>query len=197
MNITKRDLADISLVCIAFHFVPYLFNYTVYALYTLYDFLRPEAESPPGTQTITTGFDRGSSVVISTGQLCVMAVFFWFLLFKREMVLNRLFPNSEEKTLALSDQTVERLTDYSFWIVICGLFTGIHAGVELISSLFRVIGRNNFMSFFEFVWINWGQHIMSVVLSILIIWKANGIAKFIRRIGNKGVADSNPEEAGD
>ncbi len=43
MNITKRDIADISLVGIAFHFVPYLFGYAIQAIYAMCEFLRPES----------------------------------------------------------------------------------------------------------------------------------------------------------
>ncbi len=187
MNITKRDIADISLVWIAFHFVPYLFNYAIYAIYSIYEFLRPEAETP-GSQMFTGGFGNGSSVFISVGQFFVMAAFFWLLLFKREIILNRLFPNSNEKTLALSDHSVTRLTDYSFWITICGLFIGIHSGIKLISGLFRVISTNNkSVSYFEFIWPHCGPHMVSVVLSVLLIWKANDIAKLLTHIGKNEV----------
>ena len=180
MKITKRDIADISLVCIALHFVPYLFRYAIYAIYAICEFLRPEAEVP-GYQTFTSGLGKGSSVFIGMGQFCVMAAFFWFLLFKRHIVLNRLFPGSDEKTLELPDHSVTQLTDYSFWITIFGLFTGIHSGIKLVSGLLKWVNTNQAIGmYFQNIWKHHGTDILSVIVSVLVIWKANRIADMLR-----------------
>ncbi len=191
MNITKRDIADISLVWIAFYFLPYLFNYAIHAIYAICEFLRPEAEVP-GSPIAISGFSKGPSVFIGVGQFSVMAAFLWFLLFKRKMVLDRLFPRSDEKTLELPGHSVARLTDYSFWITIFGLFTGIHSGIQLISNFFRVISTsNNSMSYFQYFWSYCGLHVVSVILSVLVIWKANEIANFLSRLNKPMNAGSN------
>ncbi len=185
MNITKRDIADISLVWIALRFVPWLLNHAVYAIYAVCEFLRPTAEAPgpQGFSQVTIGvFDNGLSVFKTVGQFCILAAFFWFLLFKRDKVLNWLFPNSDQKTLALSDDSVLRLTEYSFWITLFGLFTGIQAGVNLISNLTRAFGpHNNSTGDFAFFWSLCGLHILSVILAALILWKAETIAAFLKR----------------
>ena len=180
MKVTKRDIADISLVWIAFSFVPYLFNYAIYALVHL---CLPD---PPDTLFMTAANSKWFQFFASVGQFCVMAAFFWFLLFKRNLVLNRLFPGSEDKALELSGDSTEKLTDYSFWITIFGLFTGIHSGIQLISNFFRVLSTsNNSMGYFQYVWSYCGLHIISVILSVLVIWKANEIASFLSRLSDK------------
>jgi hypothetical protein len=197
MNITKRDIADISLVWIALHFVPWLLNHAVYAIYAVCEFLRPTAEAPgpQGFSQVNIGvFSNGLSVFNIVGQFCVLAAFFWFLLFKREYILDRLFPNSDEKTLALSPDSAMRLTEYSFWITLFGLFTGIHAGINLISNLTRVLGgHNNSMGHFAWFWSLCGLHIVSVILSALVLWKAEKIADFFDRSDKPSPASGRSE----
>jgi hypothetical protein len=181
MNITKRDIADISLVVIALHFVSYLFHLAIYAIYAICEFLRPEAEGVPG-YSVTTMFGKGSSVFVSVGQFCVMAAFFWLLLFKRHIVLDRLFPGSDEKTLELPDHSVTQLTDYSFWITLFGLFTGIHAGIKLLSGLLRWVNTSQAIGvYFQNIWKYHGTDILSVIVSVVVIWKAKRIADMLRR----------------
>jgi len=182
MTITKRDISDISLVWIAFRFIPYLFNYVVQAVLEV---LRPDPYVGL-PMAVDSGYSKVYFVLIPVGELFVMAAFFWFLLFKRNLVLNRLFPGSEDKALELSGDSTEKLTDYSFWITIFGLFTGIHSGIQLISNFFRVLSTsNNSMGYFQYVWSYCGLHIISVILSVLVIWKANEIASFLSRLSDK------------
>ena len=183
MNIIKRDIAVISLVGIALHYVPYLFSYAMHAIYAICQFLRPEAEGVPSYQgfTVTTVFPRGPSVFIGVGEFCVMAAFFWFLLFKRHIVLNRLFPDSDEKTLELSDHSVTQLTDYSFWVTLFGLFTGIQSGIKLVSGLLRWVTTSQKMGmYFQNILKYHGADILSVIVSVLVIWKANRIAEMLK-----------------
>ena len=178
MNITKRDIADVSLVGIAFHFVPYLFGYAIYAIYDLCVFLRPAREIP-GYQNVTTGLGKG--MFIGVGQFCVMAAIFWFLLFKRHVVLNRLFPSSDEKTLELPDHSVTQLTDYSFWVTLFGLFTGIQSGIKLVSGLLRWVNTSQGIGvYFQSIWKYHGTDILSVIVAVLVIWKANRISEMLR-----------------
>ncbi len=182
MNITKRDIADISLVWIAFRFIPYLSNYAVEAVVEV---LRPDpyAGIPMAAGP---GYSKVYYVLIAVGRFCVMAAFFWFLLFKRSIVLDRLFPRSDEKTLELPDHSAARLTDYSFWIIIFGLFAGIHSGILLISNFFSALtSSKGSMGYFQFVWTYGGQYIISVIISVLVIWKANEIASFLRHFSDK------------
>ncbi len=191
MNITKRDIADISLVCIALHFVSYLFHSAIYAIYAICEFLRPEAEGIPGYQRFTM-FGKGSSVFVSVGQFCVMAAFFWLLLFKRHIVLNRLFPDSDEKTLELSDHSVTQLTDYSFWVTLFGLFTGIHSGIKLVPGLVRRVNTSQGICvYFQTIWKYHGTDILSVIVAVLVIWKANRIADMLRRTKHTIITQEN------
>jgi len=180
MNITKRDIADISLVGIAFHFVPYLFGYALHAVYVICESLRPEAEVP-GYQ-VSRLIGKGRAVFIVGGEFCVMAAFFWFLLFKRHIVLNRLFPGSDEKTLELPDHSVTQLTDYSFWVTLFGLFTGIHSGIKLASGLLTCVKTSDAIGvYFQNIGKYHGADILSVIISVLVIWKAKRIADMLRR----------------
>jgi len=175
MKITKRDIADISLVWIAFSFVPYLFNY---ANTTLFYLFQPESSNIIFS---TPAISKWVQFFASFCQLGIMAAFLWFLLFKRNLILNFLFPNSEDKTLELSADSTEKLTDYSFWIKIFGLYLGLHSGIQLISNLFRVFGTNRAgEGYFTFIWSRCGAYIISFVLSVVVIWKAREIAKFLK-----------------
>lgn len=176
MKVTKRDIADISLVWIAFHFVPYLFNY---AIYTLVYLCQP---NPPDTLFITTSSSKWFQVFVSFGQFCVIAAFFWFLLFKRNIVLNLLFPGSEDKTLELSGDSTEKLTDYSFWITIFGLFTAIYSGIKCLSGIPKCIETDKGIgAFFINVWRYESVNILAFVLAIVVIWKAESIASMLNR----------------
>ena len=87
-----------------------------------------------------------------------------------------------------------RLTEYSFWITLFGLFTGIHAGINLISNLTRALGvHNNSMGHFAYFWSLCGLHIVSVILSALVLWKAEKIAEFFDRSDKYGSASGRNE----
>ena len=174
MKVTKRDIADISMVWIAFHFIPYLFNYAIYAL--VYLFL-PE---PSNALFRTAAQTKWFSFFAYIGQFGIMAAFFWFLLFKRNLVLNRLFPGSEYKTLELSGDSTEKLTDYSFWIIIFGLFTAIGSGIKCLSGIPRCIDKSIGV-FFQNVWHNESVDILALVLAVLVIWKAKSISSMLNR----------------
>jgi len=110
-----------------------------------------------------------------------MAAFFWFLLFKRHIVLNRLFPGSDEKTLELPDHSVTQLTDYSFWVTLFGLFTGIQSGIKLVSGLLRWVNTSQAIGmYFQNILKYHGADILAVIVSVLVIWKANKIADMLR-----------------
>lgn len=186
MKVTKRDIADISLVWIAFHFIPYLFNYAIHALFSLF---KP---APPASVFTYPIENKWFQLSISLGQFCVMAAFFWFLLFKRHIILNRLFPDSETKTLDLHDDSAVKLTDYSFWITIFGLFTAIQSGIKFISGTLRCIDTDKRIGvFFQNMWKYNSMHILAVVLAVAVIWKANSIATMLNHTKTQNVTDSN------
>ena len=171
MKVTKRDIADISLVWIALSFIPYLFNYAISTLVSLclYEPSNTLFSTPASMFQLFVGF----------GQLCIMFAFFWILLFKRNLILNLLFPGSEDKALELSG-------DYSFWIKIFGLYIGLHSGIQLISNLFRLAGiSRGGQSYFTFIWSHCGTYIITFIFSVLVIWKAQVIAKYLKCLDSK------------
>ena len=177
MNMTKRDIADISLVWIAFHFVPYLFNYAIYTLVYLF-------QPDPSDGIFMTGAANSKwfQFFNSFGVFCIMAAFFWFLLFKRNLILNRLFPGSEDKALELSGDSTEKLTDYSFWITIFGLFTAIHSGIKFLAGIPGSAINRGIVVFFQKVWQNESMNIIAFALAVIVIWKAQKIAKLLKRL---------------
>ena len=186
MKVTKRDIADISLVWIAFHFIPYLFNYAIYALVYLF---QPES---PNSIFSTTASGKWFQSFVGVGQFGVTAAFFWFLLFKRNLVLNLLFPGSEDKALELSGDSTEKLTDYSFWITIFGLFTTINSGIKCISGIPRCLDTNKGIeAFFQNLWQYESQDIFALALGITVIWKAKSIASILNRINTIDNAKTN------
>jgi hypothetical protein len=174
MKVTKRDIADISLVWLAFRFIPYLFNYVVSVLVS-FSLLEP-------SNTLFTTEASRFQFIAAIGEFGVMAAFFWFLLFKRNLILNRLFPDSEDKALELSGDSAEKLTDYSFWITIFGLFTAIGSGIKCISGIPRCLETNKGVdAFFQKVWQYESPNIFAFALAVVVIWKAKSIASMLNR----------------
>ncbi len=174
MKVTKRDIADISLVWLAFRFIPYLFNYAISVIVSL-SLLKP-------SNTLFTTEASRYQFIAAISQFCIMAAFFWFLLFKRDIVLNRLFPGSEDKALELSGDSTEKLTDYSFWITIFGLFTAIGSGIKCISGIPRCIDPNMGIDvFFQNLWHYQSENIFALALAVFVIWKAKSIASMLNR----------------
>ncbi len=172
MKVTKRDIADVSLVWLAFHFIPYVFNYAVYAIVYLF-------QSRQANTFATEANSFWFQFLVGVGQFGVMAAFFWFLLFKRNLILNLLFPGSEDKTLELPGDSTEKLTDYSFWITIFGLFTAVNSGIKCLSGIPRCMDRN-IGEFFQKVWNNESVNILALALAVVVIWKAKSIASMIK-----------------
>ena len=189
MKVTKRDIADISLVWIAFNFIPYLFNYAIYALFFLFFLFKP---SPSASVFTSPAENKWFQLSSSLGQFCIMAAFFWFLLFKRHIILNRLFPDSETKTLDLHDDSAVKLTDYSFWITIFCLFTAIQSGIKFISGTLRCIDTDKSIGeFFQNMWKYNSMHILAVVLAVVVIWKANSFSSMLCRKNKRNARISN------
>ena len=184
MKVTKRDIADVSLVWIAFHFIPYLFNYAIYALVYLWQPDRPDS------LFTTAANSKWFQFFSYFGQFCVMAIFFWFLLFKRNLILNLLFPGSEDKALELSGDSAEKLTDYSFWITLFGLFTAIHSGIKFLSEIPRCIDKSIGV-FFQNIWQNESVDIIAFVLAVVVILKAKNIASMLNRTKTIDVVKTN------
>lgn len=184
MKVTKRDIADISLVWIAFRFIPYLFNYAIAAIVHLC--------LPDRTNALfmTAAQSKWFQFLGSVGQFCIMAAFFWFLLFKRNLVLNLLFPGSEDKALELSGDSTEKLTDYSFWIIIFGLFTAIGSGIKCLSGIPRCMDKSIGV-FFQNVWQYESVNILAFALAVVVIWKAKSIASMLNRTKTIDVAKTN------
>jgi hypothetical protein len=184
MKVTKRDIADISLVWIAFHFIPYLFNYAIYVLVYL------SQPDPPNTLFTAAANSKWFQFYASVGQFGIMAAFFWFLLFKRNLILDLLFPGSEDKALEIAGDSTEKLTDYSFWITIFGLFTAIYSGIKFLSGIPRCID-NSIDVFFQNVWHNESVDILALGLAAVVIWKAKSIATMLNHTKTIDAAKSN------
>jgi hypothetical protein len=179
MNMTKRDVADISLVWITLYIVPYLFQYAIYTIYEICEFLRTQTED---SNVTTYGPNQGLSMFVSIGQFGLMAALFCLILFKRRLLLDLMFPGSEKKTLVLPDDSAIRLTDYSFWTRLFGLFIGMRSGIKLLSELLRLISPSSVKGdYFVYLLSHQGVHIVSVFLSVLVIWKAERISDLLSR----------------
>jgi len=119
---------------------------------------------------------------VSIGQFGLMTALFCLILFKRNLLLDLLFPGSDKKTLALPDDSAIRLTDYSFWARLFGLFIGMRSGIKLVSELLRLISPSSIKgNYFVYLLSHQGVHTVSVVLSVLIIWKADKISDLLSR----------------
>ena len=174
-NITKRDIADISLVWISLCLVPYLFNFVAVAIYEI-----ASADNIYGEGSIKVLY-----VLVSFLRIALTFAILWFTVYKRSFLLDILFPDAQEKNFELSKDSAVTLTDYSFWIKIFGLYIGLRSGIQLISNLFRVFGiKPSGQSYFTFVWSYCGTYIITFILSVFVIWKAREIAKYLKRLDN-------------
>ena len=88
--------------------------------------------------------------------------------------------------------STEKLTDYSFWITIFGLFTAIYSGIKSLSGIPRCIETDKSIGvFFINVWHNESVNILAFALAVVVIWKAKSIASMLNRTKTIDVVKTN------
>jgi hypothetical protein len=168
-TMTKRDVADIALVLVAFNFLLVFLTQLVMAGAFL--FVQQESSS-----NFT---NRAMGAMPQLLYAIVLLVLVWIIFFKRKYIINLLFPDSDEKQLKLTTG-VSIITDYSFWIKLLGLWVSLSSVVQFISRSVAVILLRQPRTFGEWS----GQYLVATILAILLIWKSKQIAAWIEKIGS-------------
>lgn len=177
MNMTKRDIADIVLVWMAVSFILTLLT----SIVTLGAILgMPDEQS----KFITTSV----AVIFQVLHLLVVAFLIYILLFKRNFVLNIVFPDADVKELSFSEG-LTALTSYVFWIRLLGIFTLLSSGIGFVADLVSGLAMHRQFVIDSFWKVQTFPHIVSAILALIVIWKADWIGNRLGRIGSSNKAD--------
>ena len=177
MNMTKRDIADIVLVWMAVSFILTLLT----SIVTLGSIIgMPDEQS----KFITTSV----AVIFQVLHLLVVAFLIYILLFKRNFVLNIVFPDADVKELSVSEG-LTALTSYVFWIRLLGIFTLLSSGIGFFADLVSGLAMHRQFVIDSFWKVQTFPHIVSAILALIVIWKADWIASRLERIGSSNKPD--------
>jgi hypothetical protein len=164
MQMTKRDVADIVLVWMVFHFVmQFLMSLIRVGMYFI-----PYGLMPHGDEAI--------AIVLEVLYFFVLLLLIYVLLFKRTQILSLVFPDADVKQISVSSE-LHALTSYAFWIRLFGIYLLLTHGISFLSNL-----ATN-AAFYPHVdearyWIKGaGSGLISAVLAALVVWKADWIAE--------------------
>ena len=178
MNMTKRDIADIVLVCMA-----------VYLILTLLTSILTLGSIIVMHDEISKFMTTSVAVIFQVLHLLVVAFLIYILLFKRNFVLNIVFPDAEVKELSVSEG-LTGLTSYVFWIRLLGIFILLSSGIGFFADLasgFAMHRQSVIDSFWKAQTLF--PHIVSTILAFIAIWKADWIASRLERIGSSNKPD--------
>jgi hypothetical protein len=179
-TMTKRDIADIVLVCIVVSFFKDLFSY-VMSLGAL--LAMTNEEFYPETIKYQTIFQSIIAIIV-----CIFII--WFLVSKRKALLEFFFPDAENTGVVLNEG-ITNIAGYSFWIRLIGIFYLLSSTIKGFSYLIRLVFYFSQKSdavvrkTIELGDYTYGLNgLISIILSILIIWKADWIGDVLGRLGN-------------
>ena len=170
MNITKRDIADIALVWMGLSLLLALLTSFV-TLGTIIGMT--DEQSQFMTKSVATTFQSLHLIVL----IGVNYVIF----FKRAIILNLVFPNSEQKEASVPE-SLSALGSYAFWIRLLGIFTFLTSGTRFFSQMVMELATKRQFQFGSFWMIKSGTQLVSAVLALLIIWKADWISDKLGKI---------------
>ncbi len=170
MKMTKRDIADIVLVWMGLS----LFLALLASFVTLGTIIgMPDEHSQFMSKSVATTFQIITLVVL----IGVNYVIF----FKRSVVLNLVFPNSEEKDASVPE-SLSALGSYAFWIRLLGIYTFLTSGTKFFSQIVTELAAKRQFEIGAFWMIKSGTQLVSALLALLIIWKADWIASKLERL---------------
>ena len=164
MKMTKRDVADITLVWMAVAFVMAF----VQALITIGSIIGMTDDAMQFT-------DRGTAITFQAIALLVLGFVNYMLIFKRGILLSIVFPRAEDKELSVPEGLTV-LTSYGFWIRLLGIFTLLQSGTKFLGRLSMDIAANKQFVSKTFWMHSSGALFISTMLAGLVIWKADWIA---------------------
>jgi hypothetical protein len=171
-NMTKRDVADIVLAVVGFLFVLRFLQSLVYigAIF-----------STPNDEY----FNRFLIFQLYLINLLVLFIVSYLLLSKRDKIIELLFPDADMLTLKMDKEFVD-CSKYIFWIKLVGIIQFLFSGTKFVANIVSAVPvKSEWVSSF-FWWFKVGPEFVSAIIAIIVIWKAEWIAKFIEEIGHPG-----------
>jgi hypothetical protein len=192
-SMTKRDIADIALVILMLNFILRLLN----SIMNLIFMVLTVCYDP-----IVTNYRPQNLIILNIIKpaflIAITAVLIWVLIYQRKRILDCFFPDSDQFSVDLSFE-LKSFTEYSFWVKLIGIVCFL---VSLIEDLPALIGYIS-MFFYQFSSKNPPANVVfhygffSIIISLLVIWKADWIGEVLGRLGkNKSDKETgHPEES--
>ena len=169
-QMTKRDIADIVLVWMGLSFAHSFLGNIAFFLARIF------TEDSPS-------FDWGPTLALTLFQIVVIFLMTFILLFKRNCVLNLIFPLASQTEISISDGCAA-LTDLSFWIRLLGTFTLIQSFIKVFSILASHIKALEMPEFgSKFIWSSVIPPLVSIPIAIIVVWQSKRIAEIINKLG--------------
>jgi hypothetical protein len=175
-KMTMRDIADIVLVVVGFTFfirlLGYLFSMGIGAIM-----------SSPETQIYKKS--NIPIVLIQTIYILILWGCVLLLMIKRNTLLNLIFPKAEKKAFELAS-SAKALADYVFWIRLVGVILFLSSGIKFISHWVSEIIRSKkdpYLHLTSFWWTEGIPGLVSFIMAIVVIWKADYISQFLHWLG--------------
>lgn len=175
MKMTKRDIADISLVLISILFIINLVN-SLLTIATI-------ALLPGEDYSYGAFLDRTIGIPLHLLHFIVILSCIAILLFKRDLLVDRLFPDASDKELCFAENA-RFMIDYFFWIKLIGVYFVLVSAIHFISSLsYSMSVRPALGASASFFMRNTGVHLVRLILWLVVIWQAQHIATIFGKIG--------------
>ncbi len=174
MNMTKRDIADIILVWMAITFIIALLTSLV-AVGAIIGMPKNEY----ATKSVAIIFQ----IIHFAALLCLNYV----LLFKRSWILDAIFPNAQETEISIP-AGLTSLISYGFWIRLIGIFTFLTSGIDFFSRLVMDLATHRKFVTGTYWMLQSGTALVSAILAVIVIWKADWIAQQVGKIGSSNKA---------
>ena len=174
-KLTKYDVADLVLVFVA---VRFLFS-LVSSIASASVFLWMKGGNYANQNT------PAAVHLVYPLLLCIVN---YILFFKRPALIRTIFPHSEEVEINLTDG-LTILTQYSFWIRLTGIVILLHSGIDLFSSLATSLGLT---AVGNHSWQYIVPKLVSTILALWVLWKADWIAEKVKSIGTAGRPPTQP-----
>jgi len=172
MNITKRDIADIVLVWMAISFLLALLT----SIVTLGTWIGMTDEANKFT-------DKSVAMVFQLLHILVLLFLNYILLFKRSFILSLIVPDGKEKNVSIPPE-LNVLASYAFWIRLLGIFTFLTSGIDFFSHMVMDVATHQKFITGTYWMLQSGTALVSAILAIVVIWKADWIAKILGKLGS-------------
>ena len=127
------------------------------------------------------------AVAFQLAQILALLLLNYVLLFKRSLILDLVFPDGRQKEVAVP-VGLAALTSYAFWIRLLGIVTFLNSGIALLGHLVTDLAVKRQFAFGGFWIVQSGSQLVSALVALGVIWKADWIAEKLRKFGSSNQA---------